>query len=72
MTDQRDAPRPKMRDNMTFEQGPTDGPGRMVTWITDVDEDRMWKDFFYLVDGYQRTITLPKSVRRNRLTFMMP
>ena len=37
---------------MTFEQNQTD---QTVTWITDVDEERMWKDFLSVIDEYQRT-----------------
>jgi purine nucleosidase len=69
LTKQHVSPRPRMRDNMTFERVETD---REVTWITDVDESRLWSDFFGLVDKYQikhqiRTRTFP-----NRLTFGMP
>jgi purine nucleosidase len=52
MTTQHTMPRPRMRDNMTFEQAKTD---RTITWITDVDEQRMWTEFLGLVDEYQRT-----------------
>src|SRR6266849_872179 len=52
MTTQHTLPRPRLRDDMTFEQVKTD---RTVTWITDVDEQRMWTDFLSVVDKYQRT-----------------
>lgn len=52
MTEQHVSPRPQMRDNMTFEVGQRN---QTVTWITDVDEKRMWADFLDLVDEYQRT-----------------
>ena len=68
MTKQHTLPRPSMRDDMTFAQVNTD---QAITWITDVDEERMWADFLSLVDAYQRT----HAVRRGmvgRLTFMMP
>ena len=68
MTRQHTLPRPSMRDDMTFAQVNTD---QAITWITDVDEERMWADFLSLVDAYQRT----HAVRRGmvgRLTFMMP
>lgn len=68
MTQQHDLPRPKLRDNFSFEQVKTD---QVVTWITDVDEQRMWADFLGLVDKYQRTQRTGRRVR-NRLTFMMP
>jgi inosine-uridine nucleoside N-ribohydrolase len=68
MTTQHDLPRPGMRDNMTFEPGTTN---QVVTWITDVDERRMWADFLELVDAYQRTHSI-KRRQQHRLTFMMP
>ena len=68
MTQQHDLPRPKLRDNFSFEQVNRD---QVVTWITDVDEQRMWADFLGLVDKYQRTHRTGRRVR-NRLTFMMP
>jgi purine nucleosidase len=69
MTTQHTRPRPKMRDNMTFEQIPTD---QVVTWITDVDEPKMWADFFRLLDKYQRTHAIDNRRRGNRLTFGLP
>ena len=52
MTTQHSLPRPRLRDDMTFEQVQTE---RTVTWITDVDEQLMWKDFLGLVDRYQQS-----------------
>ena len=69
MTTAHNQPRPRMRDNMTFEQAPDAGE---VTWITDVDENLMWADFLKLVDEYQRKHKLNKSAHFNRLTFGMP
>jgi len=69
MTTEHTSPRPKMRDNMTFEPNQT---AQTVTWITDVDEERMWKDFLSVIDEYQRTHKVRKSVYGNRLTFGMP
>jgi purine nucleosidase len=68
MTKQHTLPRPSMRDDMTFAQGTAD---RTVTWITDVDEERMWADFLSLVDAYQRTHAVTRRMY-GRLTFMMP
>jgi inosine-uridine nucleoside N-ribohydrolase len=68
MTKQHTAPRPRLRDNMTFEQINTD---RVVTWITDVDEQQMWKDFLRLVDDYQKTHRI-RNRSVGRLTFMLP
>jgi purine nucleosidase len=69
MTEQQTQPRPRMRDDMTFEQVKTD---QTVTWIRDVDEVRMWADFLRLLDEYQRTHAIGSRMRYNRLTFMMP
>ena len=68
MTRQRTLPRPSMRDDMTFAQVNTD---QTITWITDVDEERMWADFLSLVDAYQRTHAVSRGMY-GRLTFMMP
>jgi inosine-uridine nucleoside N-ribohydrolase len=67
MTGQHTLPRPRLRDDMRFESVKTE---RTVTWITDVDEQRMWNDFLGLVDQYQRTHAVRAA--KNRLTFMMP
>ena len=68
MTRQHTLPRPSMRDDMTFAQVNTD---QAITWITDVDEERMWADFLGLVDAYQRTHAVSRKMY-GRLTFMMP
>jgi inosine-uridine nucleoside N-ribohydrolase len=69
MTTQHTLPRPRLRDDMTFEQVKTD---QSVTWITDVDEQRMWADFVSLVDKYQRTHSVRSRAMDHRLTFMLP
>jgi purine nucleosidase len=69
MTTQHNSPRPRLRDDMKFESLQTD---REVTWITDVDEDRLWSDFLKLVDDYQRKHPVRKRVDGHRLTFGMP
>ena len=69
MTTQHTLPRPRLRDDMTFEQVKTD---RTITWITDVDEKRMWADFLSLVDKYQRTHSTGSRAMDHRLTFMLP
>jgi len=69
MTTQHTMPRPKLRDYMTVEQVKTD---RTITWITDVDEPRMWADFLNLVDEYQRTHAVRNTAADHRLTFMLP
>ena len=68
MTTQHILPRPRLRDDMTFEEVKTD---QTVTWITDVDKQRMWADFLSLVDEYQRTHTVGDAALRYRLTFML-
>jgi len=60
MTTQHTLPRPMMRDDMTFESVKTD---RTITWITDVDEQRMWADFLRLVDEYQKSGVRGKKSR---------
>jgi inosine-uridine nucleoside N-ribohydrolase len=52
MTTQEVHPRPRLRDNMTFEHVPT---GKTITWITAVDSKRMWADFLEKLEAYQRT-----------------
>src|SRR5260370_18317193 len=69
MTTQHTLPRPRLRDDMSFEQVKTD---QTVTWITDVDEQRMWADFVSLVDEYQRTHAVGSRAMDHRLTFMLP
>ena len=69
MTTQHTLPRPRLRDDMTVEQVKTD---RTITWITDVDEPRMWADFLSLVDEYQRTHAVRNTATDHRLTFMLP
>jgi len=68
MTTQHTARRRQLLDNMAFGSARDD---QDVTWITDVDEKRMWSDFFNLVDDYQRKHRIPIRERR-RLTFLMP
>jgi purine nucleosidase len=67
MTTQHNSPRPRMRENMTFEQVETK---EVVTWISDVDEKTMWDDFLRLLDAYQRTHKIQRA--GNRLTVTMP
>ena len=68
LTTQHTKPRPRLRDNMTFEAINTD---KVVTWITDVDEQKLWPDFLKLLDDYQRTHKIKKQPY-GRLTFGMP
>ena len=68
MTKQHTLPRPRLRDNMTFENVSTD---REVTWITDVDEEQLWSDFLKLVDDFQHKHPV-RNRSHGRLTFGMP
>jgi len=68
MTTQHTAPRKQLLDNMTFGSTRDD---HEVTWITDVDEKRLWSDFLRLVDEYQRRHKIP-NIEKHRLTFLMP
>ena len=68
MTSQHDLPRRGLKENMTFAAVKTD---QTVTWITDIDEKRMWSDFLALIDNYQRTHKVTKR-SFGRLTFGMP
>jgi len=56
MTEQHTGPRPHMRDDATFDSFDS---SRSVTWITRVDQARLWADFAQVVDRYQR----PKQIR---------
>jgi purine nucleosidase len=67
LTTQHSLPRPRLRDDMKFEEV---NPDRTITWITDIDEQRMWKDFLDLVDRYQKGKRISKKPAR--LTFGMP
>ena len=68
MTTQHTVPRRQLLDSMNF--GSTRDK-QTLTWITDVDEQRMWTDFLSLVDDYQRKHRTPPS-RKHRLTFLLP
>ncbi|MBV8553789.1 MAG: nucleoside hydrolase [Acidobacteriaceae bacterium] len=52
MTTQKVIPRPRLADNLSFEQVSSN---RTVTWITSVDSARMWPDFLAKLDAYQET-----------------
>jgi purine nucleosidase len=52
MTQQKQVPRPALKDNLTFDHRPTE---ETITWITAVDSKRMWADFVEKLDTYQRT-----------------
>ena len=52
MTTQDVRPRPVLRDDLKFDHPKTD---KTITWVTDVDEKRVWADFLVRIDNYQRT-----------------
>jgi purine nucleosidase len=52
MTTQAVYPRPTLRDDASFEHPQTN---KTITWITAVDEKRLWADFVAKLDAYQRT-----------------
>ena len=52
MTTQEVHPRPVLNDNARFEHPQTE---RTITWITGIDQTRMWADFVGKLDAYQRT-----------------
>jgi inosine-uridine nucleoside N-ribohydrolase len=57
MTTQESIPRPRLADNLAFEQVKTD---KKITWITSIDSTRMWGDFIPKLDLYQRTHAVPE------------
>lgn len=69
MTEHHTTPRPRMKDDMTFEGVQTP---KTVTWITNVDERRMWAEYLNLLDDYQRTHAVSHQGMLPRLTFMQP
>jgi inosine-uridine nucleoside N-ribohydrolase len=52
MTTQEVYPRPVLRDDLKFDHPKTE---KTITWVTDVDEKRLWADFLERIDTYQRT-----------------
>ena len=52
MTTQKSIPRPKLADNLSFEQMNTN---KTITWITGIDSKTMWTDFINKLDEYERT-----------------
>jgi hypothetical protein len=52
MTSQEVHPRPTLRDDTSFDYPQTN---KTITWITAVDEKRLWADFIAKLDFYQRS-----------------
>lgn len=57
MTTQKAIPRPRLSDNLSFEQVKTD---RTIIWVTSIDASRMWADFVAKLDEYERTHAIPQ------------
>ncbi len=68
-TDSERYGKPKVRDDMSFDHVKT---RNLVTWIKDVDEQRMWADFLRKLDSYQQTHAVGSYRFRSRLTFLVP
>ena len=45
-------PRPLLRDDASFDRRATN---KTITWITDLDSNRLWADFLKNLDNFQRT-----------------
>ncbi len=58
MTTQKSMPRPRLLDNLSFQQVNTN---KTIVWITSIDANKMWADFLEKLDDYQRThaVTAP-------------
>lgn len=64
MTKQEIYPRPMLQDDMRFSHAATD---RKITWITEIDSQRLWKDFFDKLDAYEATHSLPSEDNVGRI-----
>ena len=69
MTAQETYPRPRMKDDTRFEHPKTQ---RTITWITSIDEKRMWADFIRHLDQYQQSHALGQQGIQTRHTYMIP
>lgn len=52
LTQQKSIPRPRLKDDLQFEQT---GTRKMITWITSVDSATLWKSFLQHLDFYEET-----------------
>lgn len=52
MTTQKTIPRPRLADNLAFEQVNTE---KTAIWVTSIDSARLWADFIAKLDQYERT-----------------
>lgn len=58
MTTQKTVSRPRLADNLSFEQVKTD---KTMNWVTSIDSTAMWADFVAKLDQYERTHALSHS-----------
>jgi purine nucleosidase len=65
MTNQEVYPRPTLRDDGSLDHPPTD---KTITWITSIDEKRLWADFVAKLAIYQRT----HAVASDQSTVFLP
>jgi hypothetical protein len=58
MTTQKTIPRPRLADDLSFQQTTVQ---KTITWITSVDSARLWHDFIEKLDTYQQShaVSLP-------------
>lgn len=68
MTTHKSYPRPRLSETATFEHAPT---AKTITWITDIDEKRMWADFLSKLDAYQRTRAIGQRSSTSH-TYLIP
>jgi len=52
MTMQKSIPRPRLSDDLSFEQIKTE---KTISWVMSIDSERMWADFIEKLDQYERT-----------------
>jgi purine nucleosidase len=69
MTTQQTYPRPKLNDDASFGHPETK---KTITWITSIDDKRMWRDFLEKLDAYQSTHAVGHETLFSRHTFMIP
>ena len=69
MTTQVTYSRPKLNDDASFGHPETK---KTITWITSIDDNRMWKDFLEKLDAYQSTHAVGRETLFSRHTFMIP
>jgi purine nucleosidase len=69
MTSTETHPRPRLKDDATFEHVQTT---HTITWITQIDEKRLWADFLANLDAYQRSHAVGLGSIMTRYTFLMP